>query len=96
MLKIAGLDKLQQQLEDAQRAFRALDGEVATVRFNPEEPGSVEAAIRIMEAAIDSKVGPYRNNALVVSIVPKLKNIGQQFSNAQRKRSLAVTSPGPT
>jgi hypothetical protein len=73
VLKITGLDRLQKQLEDAQKAFGALDGELATVRFNPEEPESVEAAIRTMEAAIDTKVGPYRNNALVLSIVPQLK-----------------------
>ncbi|WP_271566876.1 hypothetical protein [Bradyrhizobium sp. CCBAU 11386] len=66
MLKITGLDRLQQQLEDAQKAFKSLDGEVATVRFNPEEPESVEAAIRTMEAAIDEKVGPYRDNTLVL------------------------------
>ena len=73
MLKITGLDKLQEQLEDAKRAFKALDGELATVRFDRDKPESVEAAIRTMEAAIDTKVAPYRANALVLSIVPRLK-----------------------
>ena len=31
MLKVTGLDNLQRQLDDAQRAFKALDGQVATV-----------------------------------------------------------------
>jgi hypothetical protein len=73
MLKMTGLDKLQRQLEDAQRAFKALDGELATVRFDPENPESIEAAIRAMESAIDDKVAPYRDNAMVASIVPQLK-----------------------
>jgi len=73
MLKISGLEKLQRQLEDAQRAFGALDGEIATVRFDPDSPDSVQAAIRSMEAAVDRKVSPYRGNALVESVIPKLK-----------------------
>jgi hypothetical protein len=96
MLKITGLDKLQQQLEDAQRAPRALDGEIATVRFNPEEPGSVEAAIRTMEAAIDTKVGPYRNNASVLSIVPQLKEKYRAAILERAKEALAgCKEPGP-
>ena len=43
------------------------------MRLNPEGPESVDAAIQAMEAAIDIKVGSYRNNALVLSIVPQLK-----------------------
>lgn len=66
MLKITGLDKLQRELEDAQRAFKALDGQLATVHFDPE-------AIRTMESAIDDKVAPYRENAMVASIMPQLK-----------------------
>jgi hypothetical protein len=73
MLKITGLDKLQRQLEDAQRAFKALDGQLATVRFDPDKPESIEAAIRTMESAIDNKVAPYRDNTTVASIVPQLK-----------------------
>jgi hypothetical protein len=73
MLKITGLDKLQKQLEDAQRAFKALDGQFATVNFDPDDAQSVEAAIRTMESAIDSKVAPYRGNAMVANIVPQLK-----------------------
>src|SRR5258708_38064393 len=42
MLKISGLDKLQRQLEDAQRAFKALDGQLASVRFDPDKPESIE------------------------------------------------------
>jgi len=73
MLKISGLDNLQRQLEDAQRAFKALDGQVATVRFDPDNPESIDAAIRTMESAIDEKLAPYRDNAMVASIVPQLK-----------------------
>lgn len=74
MLKVTGFDNLQRQLEDAQRALKALDGQLATVRFDPDNPESIEAAIRAMESAIDDKVAPYRDNAMVASIVPQLKD----------------------
>ncbi|MGV7219476.1 hypothetical protein [Bradyrhizobium sp. UFLA05-112] len=91
MLKITGVDKLKRQLDDAQRAFKALDGQVATVRFDPEKPQSIQAAIKTMEDAIDSKVRPYRNNALVVNIVPQLKEkyrkaILERARNAQQAK----------
>jgi hypothetical protein len=91
MLKITGLDELQQQLEDAQKAFKALDGEVATVRLNPGEPDSVEAAIRTMEAAIDIKVAPYRDNALVLSVVRKLKEKYRATVLDRAKEALAAS-----
>jgi hypothetical protein len=73
MLKITGLDNLKKQLDDAQRAFKALDGQLATVSFDPDNPASIQAAIRTMEAAVDDKVAPYRGNALVEGIIPQLK-----------------------
>ncbi|ODM73113.1 MULTISPECIES: hypothetical protein [Bradyrhizobium] len=92
MLKITGLDKLKKELDDAQKAFKALDGQVATVGFDPEKPESVRAAIKTMENAIDSKVRPYRDNALVVNIVPQLKEkyrkaILERARNAQRAKA---------
>jgi hypothetical protein len=58
MLKISGLDKLQKQLSPAQGAFQVLDGQLATVRFDPEDRASVQAAIATREAAVDAKVAP--------------------------------------
>jgi hypothetical protein len=51
VFKITGLDKLQKELDDASKAFKALDGELTTLRYNPEEPSSVEAAVRQVEEA---------------------------------------------
>ena len=61
-INITGLDQLQRQLEEAQRALNSLDGTIDTLKFNPNDPQSVQAAIQQMEAAIDSKIAPYRNN----------------------------------
>ena len=71
---IKGFDKLQRDLEDAQRAFQSLDGTIATLRFNPNDPQSVQNTIREMETAIDSKTAAYRGNALVAKVAKAMKN----------------------
>jgi hypothetical protein len=73
-VKISGLEKLRRELADAQRAFTALDGTIATLRFNPGDPESVQDAIGRMEAAVDEKAAPYRGNALVTNVVERLKS----------------------
>lgn len=72
-IKIDGLDKLKRQLEEAGRAFKSLDGDLAKVSIVPGDPASVQAAIRQMEAAIDRKAAPYRGNPLVDPVVKQLK-----------------------
>ena len=73
MIKITGLDKLQRELKDAQRAFQSLDGTIATLSFDADDPASVQRAVRQMESAIDNKIGPYRNNAMVMQIANSMK-----------------------
>lgn len=73
MIRITGLDKLQRELDGASRALKALDGNIAQLRFDPSNPSSVEAAIREMERAVDRKVAPYRGNALVINIAHQMK-----------------------
>jgi hypothetical protein len=72
-VEITGLDKLQRELGEMQRAFQALDGTIATLQFRPDDPESVQAAIQEMEAAVDAKVAPYRGNAVVETIAQKSK-----------------------
>lgn len=73
IVKITGLDKLHRDLKDAQRAFESLDGTITTLKFDPDDPTSVEDAIRQMEAAVDSKTVPYRGNVLVSNVAEALK-----------------------
>jgi len=74
MIKITGLDALQRELKDAQRALQSLDGTIATLKFDTTNPASVQRAIRQMESAIDSKTGPYRNNAMVMQLATGMKD----------------------
>jgi len=69
----SGLDKFQRQLEEAQKALASLDGDLTTVQFNPNDPGSIEAAIQKVEQTIDERVGQYADNPFVAPLIVQSK-----------------------
>lgn len=73
MFKIEGLDKLTHQLEEAQQAIAALDGELGTVQFNPHDPASIEKAIQDVEHLVDDRVQSYARNPMVASLAEQMK-----------------------
>ncbi|MCB2013315.1 MAG: hypothetical protein KDE67_00305 [Sphingobium sp.] len=73
MFKITGLDKLTRELDEAQKAFAEIDGELGAVNFDPNDPASIEAAIQGMEEMIDAKLGAYANNSIVSPMVDEMK-----------------------
>ena len=93
-LKITGLDALQKQFDDAANALQALDGELATVKYNPNDPSSVEAAVVQIEQTIDAKISPYRGNKIVENLIAQLKEKYRQqiYDRAAKARSQNQTS----
>lgn len=87
MIKISGLDTLTQQLDQAQRAFEELDGELGVVSFNPNDPASIEAAIQEVEVLIDTKACPWAGNPLVTQVVDEMK---EQYRQAVIDRAAAA------
>ena len=73
MLKITGLDKLQRDLKDAQRALDSLGGELGTVNFDPHEPSSVEAAIQKVNVMVEDRLGRYATNPIVGPLIEQMK-----------------------
>lgn len=73
MSNITGLDKLSKQLADAQKALEALDGELGTVSFNPDDPASIEAAIQSVETIIDDRLGPFASNPIIAPLAGQMK-----------------------
>jgi hypothetical protein len=71
--KITGLDRLQRQFEDAQRALESLNGTITTVKIDPNDPASVQRAIHQMETTVDNKVARYGDNPLVAQVAAKSK-----------------------
>ena len=52
-----GLEKLSRELEEASRAFKSLDGDIAQVRVVPGDDASVQAAIRQIVASRVATIG---------------------------------------
>lgn len=72
-MKISGLDSLQKKMGELEKAMAELDGELGSVSFDPEDPSSIEQAIRDMEAVVDKRIGRYADNDMVAEIVEATK-----------------------
>lgn len=73
MFNMTGLDSISKQLTDAQKALEALDGELGTVSFNPDDPASIEAAIQSIETIIDDRLGPFASNPIIAPLAEQMK-----------------------
>lgn len=73
MVRISGLNELQRTLSDAQKALDSLDGELGSVRFDPFDPTSIEAALQTMESVIDDRCGPYVDNPIIAPLIEQAK-----------------------
>lgn len=72
-MKITGLDKLQRDLQEAQRALSELDGRLGEVSFNPHDPASIENAIQSVCAMVDERAGSYASNPVVGPLIEQMK-----------------------
>lgn len=91
MFKISGLDKLTRELDDAQKAMEALDGELGTVRFDPHDPGSIEAAIQEVERMVDERIGSYASNSIVGPLAEQMK---ERYREAILEKAAAARLEG--
>lgn len=73
MALLKGLGDLQKTLSEAQLALEAVNGELGTLSFNPDDPGSVEAAIAESERLVDQRLGKYANNSIVGPLIVQMK-----------------------
>ena len=90
-MKITGLDKLTKQLEEAQKAFADIDGELGTVSFDPSDPSSIELAINSMNDLVDQRVGRYAANPLVAPLIDAMK---EQYRSAILEQAAAARLKG--
>jgi hypothetical protein len=89
-VEISGVGKLQKTLADAQRAIESLNGELVTLRVDPNNP---QAAVREMERAVDTKLAQYRGNSLVEKIAKASKeHFRKRILEGAESRRRAVES----
>lgn len=91
MIKITGLDKLTRNLDEIREATAALDGELGTVRFDPSDPASIEAAIQEVESIVDNRAGAYGSNPTVSSI---MENMKERYRDAILEKAAAARLQG--
>lgn len=92
-MAIKGLDSLRRTLSEAQRALVAVNGELGTLTFNPEDPGSVEAAIAESERLVDERLGKYANNSIIAPLMVQMK---QSFRTAVIEKAAEARLKGET
>lgn len=73
MFNIKGLESLQKTLAEAQAALKAVNGELGTLNFDPEDPASIEAAISESERLVDERLGMYSGNSIVGPLISDMK-----------------------
>jgi hypothetical protein len=91
MIKIEGLDKLQRDIGQAQKAMEAVEDGLGTVKFDPEDPASIEAAIQDMEKLVDDRLGSYASNPIVG---PMIKGAKESFRQAILDKAAAARFEG--
>ena len=83
-MKIKGLDRMRKELAALQAAVESLNGDIASVSFNPNDPQSIELAIQQMDAAVDEKVASVGRSDMVDKIVRQTK---ERFREAILERA---------
>jgi len=86
-LNITGLDELTRKLEGAQKALKLLDGELGSVSFDPDDPSSIQAAIKRIETMIDERVGSYADNPIISQLIDGMK---EQYKQGILERAAAA------
>lgn len=72
-MKIKGLDAIMKKTEQLSKFAREIDGELASVSFDPSDPGSIEAALQQVNDAIDEKTRSYERNDWIQNLAAQLK-----------------------
>ena len=89
MSEITDLDKLQ---KDIAETLRALDE--FSIKFNPHDSLSIEAAIQAMCQVLDDRIGQYASNPVVGPLIEQLKDEYREYITlrAEKARLQAETT----
>lgn len=85
MLKIKGLDALSKNLDGLAKALESL--KTMNVQFDPNDPASIDAAVKDMEAQVDAQVEPWAGSPFVDQIIAGTK---EQITEMILERAAAL------
>jgi hypothetical protein len=69
-VEITGLGDLEKTLAEAEKALESVNGELATLSIDPNNP---QLAIAEMEQLVDTKLVPYKDNTIVQQLAQTVK-----------------------
>jgi hypothetical protein len=69
-VQITGMGELEKALTDTQNAIESVSGVLAKLSIDPSNP---QLAIAEMERLVDTKLVPYKNNAIVQRLAQTVK-----------------------
>lgn len=90
-MKITGLKELQRKMDQLAKFGSDLDGEIASVTFDPSDPASIEAAIQGVRDAVDAKARSYSSNDVVQNLAEQAK---ESFRQKLLERAAAARLEG--
>jgi hypothetical protein len=72
--ELSGFDALDRHLEQLGKAVELLQGDIAQIQFDPNDPASVERAVSEMRASVDAKAGEPGRSPLAKEIIEAVKD----------------------
>ncbi|MDA8495787.1 MULTISPECIES: hypothetical protein [Kluyvera] len=86
-VKITGIDKLQKKLKEVEETTEALNGSYP-VRFDANDPVSIETAIQEAYSLVDERASRYATNPMISPLIEAMKeNLRQQIlDSAEQQR----------
>jgi len=73
MIETDSLRRIARELNAALEALKALESEFGTIRFDPRDPHSIDAAIEAMETKVDKELVAFRANPFITPFIDSLK-----------------------
>ena len=88
---IKGFGQLQKQLQMAQEALKRVEGQLGTVHFDPDDPESIERAMRQINAIIEERLGDYLDNPIIAPLSESMK---EKYKEAILEQAQAMRLEG--
>ncbi|MEI4263602.1 hypothetical protein [Roseovarius sp. D0-M9] len=72
-MKVTGFEAIKKKTDQMTKFAEEIDGELASVSFDPANPESIEAALQQISDAIDEKSKSYERNDWIQNLAAQLK-----------------------
>jgi hypothetical protein len=85
---VPDMQEVEREFKEAGEVLRALDDEIARISVEPNDPQSLNRALREMEQTVDRTVARHGHNELVKTIAEKARlTFEHELREATRKKA---------